>query len=135
MVQSVTYIVPIKDLRFLYITFPIPDLDPFYKSSPGEYLGHLIGHEGKGSLLSELKNLRWANSLVGGQRQGSKGFGFFLLNIDLTEEGLDHVDEIIFLVFQYLEMLRTKDAVQVGCKLIKIHFNAENTFNAFPAER
>ena len=135
MVQSVTYIVPIKDLRFLYITFPIPDLDPFYKSSPGEYLGHLIGHEGKGSLLSELKNLRWANSLVGGQRQGSKGFGFFLLNIDLTEEGLDHVDEIIFLVFQYLEMLRTKDAVQVGCKLIKTHFNAENTFNAFPAER
>jgi secreted Zn-dependent insulinase-like peptidase len=40
--KSITYIVPIKDLRFLYITFPIPDLDPFYKSSPGDYLAHLV---------------------------------------------------------------------------------------------
>jgi insulysin len=45
--KTVTYIVPIKDLRYLNITFPIPDLDPFYKSSPGHYLGHLIGHEGE----------------------------------------------------------------------------------------
>ena len=97
----------------MYITFPIPDLDPYYKSSPGDYLAHLIGHEGKGSLLSELKNLRWANSLVGGQKEGSKGFGFFVVNIDLTETGLDHVDEIILLVFQYLQMLRTKDGIQV----------------------
>ena len=26
-----------------------------YLLQPGHYLGHLIGHEGKGSLLSELK--------------------------------------------------------------------------------
>jgi insulysin len=63
--------------------------------------------------LSELKSLRWANSLVGGQKGGSKGFGFFIVNLDLTEEGLEHVDEIIHLVFQYLEMLRTKEGIQV----------------------
>jgi insulysin len=119
--KKVTYIVPIKDLRYLYITFPIPDLDPFYKSSPGQYLGHLIGHEGKGSLLSELKNLRWANSLVGGQKSGCKGFAFFVVNMELTEEGLEHVDEIIHLAFQYLEMLRTKDGIQVGPPLAQ-HF-------------
>lgn len=49
-------IVPIKDLRSLSITWPIPDLHRFYKVNPGHYLGHLIGHEGCGSLLSELKN-------------------------------------------------------------------------------
>uniref|UniRef100_A0A7M4FAC3 Insulin-degrading enzyme n=1 Tax=Crocodylus porosus TaxID=8502 RepID=A0A7M4FAC3_CROPO len=48
-------IVPIKDIRNLYVTFPIPDLQKYYKSNPGHYLGHLIGHEGPGSLLSELK--------------------------------------------------------------------------------
>lgn len=47
--------VPIKDIRNLYVTFPIPDLQKYYKSNPGHYLGHLIGHEGPGSLLSELK--------------------------------------------------------------------------------
>lgn len=46
---------PIKDIRNLYVTFPIPDLQKYYKSNPGHYLGHLIGHEGPGSLLSELK--------------------------------------------------------------------------------
>jgi insulysin len=50
---------------------------------------------------------------VGGQKGGSKGFGFFIVNLDLTEEGLEHVDEIIHLVFQYLEMLRTKEGIQV----------------------
>ncbi|KAG8523499.1 Insulin-degrading enzyme [Galemys pyrenaicus] len=49
-------IVPIKDIRNLYVTFPIPDLQKYYKSNPGHYLGHLIGHEGPGSLLSELKS-------------------------------------------------------------------------------
>ena len=38
------------------MTFPIPDLQKYYKSNPGHYLGHLIGHEGPGSLLSELKS-------------------------------------------------------------------------------
>lgn len=47
---------PIKDIRNLYVTFPIPDLQKYYKSNPGHYLGHLIGHEGPGSLLSELKS-------------------------------------------------------------------------------
>lgn len=54
--QQLYKIVPIKDIRNLYVTFPIPDLQQYYKSNPGHYLGHLIGHEGPGSLLSELKS-------------------------------------------------------------------------------
>ena len=101
-----TYVVPVKDIRNLNITWGIPDLSPHYKSSPGSYLGHLIGHEGPGSLLSELKSRGWVNTLVGGQKSGSRGFGFFVVNVDLTEEGIQHVDDIVMLVFQYLEMLK-----------------------------
>lgn len=54
--QKFYKVVPIKDIRNLYVTFPIPDLQKYYKSNPGHYLGHLIGHEGPGSLLSELKS-------------------------------------------------------------------------------
>ncbi|KAF3825004.1 hypothetical protein GH733_005638 [Mirounga leonina] len=50
-------IVPMKDIRNLYVTFPIPDLQKYYKSNPGHYLSHLISHEGPGSLLSDLKGL------------------------------------------------------------------------------
>lgn len=31
---------------------------------------------------------------------------FFIVNVDLSEEGIDHVDDIVTLVFQYLNMLR-----------------------------
>jgi len=86
--------------------WPIPDLHPHYKVNPGHYLGHLIGHEGQGSLLSELKNRGWVNELVGGQHSGAKGFMFFGVNVDLTEAGIEHVDDIITLIFQYLNLLR-----------------------------
>uniref|UniRef100_A0A8D3CM20 Insulin-degrading enzyme n=1 Tax=Scophthalmus maximus TaxID=52904 RepID=A0A8D3CM20_SCOMX len=101
-------VVPIKDIRNLYVTFPISDLQKYYKSNPGHYLGHLIGHEGPGSLLSELKSKGWVNTLVGGQKEGARGFMFFIINVDLTEEGLLHVEDIIFHMFQYIQKLRTE---------------------------
>ncbi|XP_063818112.1 insulin-degrading enzyme isoform X1 [Pseudophryne corroboree] len=106
--QKMYKIVPVKDIRNLYVTFPIPDLQKYYKSNPGHYLGHLIGHEGPGSLLSELKAKGWVNTLVGGQKEGAKGFMFFIINVDLTEDGLLHVDDIIFHMFQYIQKLRSE---------------------------
>jgi len=99
-------VVPVKDLRNLNISFPIPDLHKHWRSSPGHYLGHLIGHEGPGSLLSELKKRGWVSNLTGGCKAGANGFMFFIVNVDLSEEGIDHVDDIVTLVFQYLNMLR-----------------------------
>lgn len=32
--------------------------------------------------------LGWVNTLVGGQKEGARGFMFFIINVDLTEEGL-----------------------------------------------
>ncbi|XP_068597613.1 insulin-degrading enzyme [Brachionichthys hirsutus] len=101
-------VVPIKDIRVLLVTFPIPDLHKYYKSDPGHYLGHLIGHEGPGSLLSELKSKGWVNKLFGGQKKGARGFMFFIINVELTEGGLCHVEDIVFHMFQYLQKLRNE---------------------------
>jgi insulysin len=46
----------------------------------------LVGHEGTGSILSELKKRGWCNNLVGGASSSAKGFGFFEIMVDLTEE-------------------------------------------------
>lgn len=37
-----------------------------YKKKPAEYMGHLIGHEGEGSVLSALRYRRWATGVSAG---------------------------------------------------------------------
>ena len=56
--------------------------------------------------MSELKARSWVNSLVAGKKDGCKGFAFFFVSCELTEEGLDHTDEIVSLIFQYINMLK-----------------------------
>ncbi|KAK3095847.1 hypothetical protein FSP39_019946 [Pinctada imbricata] len=104
--KKIFYAAPVKDIRSLSISWSIPDLHPYYTSNPGHYLGHLVGHEGEGSLLSELKAKGWVNNLCGGQSSGGKGFMFFKVDVDLTEEGIDHIDDIVTLTYQYLNMLK-----------------------------
>lgn len=67
-----------------------------------------MGHEGPGSILSALKVLGWSNNLVAGSRPAPRGMGFFGVTVDLTEEGMKHIDDIVELVFQYLTMLKTQ---------------------------
>uniref|UniRef100_A0A0B7AYG5 Insulin-degrading enzyme n=2 Tax=Arion vulgaris TaxID=1028688 RepID=A0A0B7AYG5_9EUPU len=104
--QCEVNVVPVKDIREMSVMWPTPDISEHYKANPGHYLGHLLGHEGSGSLLSELKARGWANTLVGGQRSGAKGFSFFSVAVDLTDK--ENIDEIIVLIYQYINMLREK---------------------------
>ncbi|KAK0161382.1 hypothetical protein PV327_009858 [Microctonus hyperodae] len=107
------FIVPIKDVRTLKMVFPLPDLRKYYRSSPAIYVTHLLGHEGNGSLLSALKNAGWSNSLVAGSRKAARGnCNFFNIIVDLTEDGIDHVDDIVTLTFQYINMLRSKGPIE-----------------------
>ncbi|XP_012215276.2 insulin-degrading enzyme isoform X1 [Linepithema humile] len=106
------YIIPIKDMRNLDITFPLPDLKQHFRSSPAHYVSYLLGHEGEGSLLSALKAKGWCNSLESGKRSGARGFCFFSVVVDLTEEGIKHVDDIVTLTFQYISMLKKKGPIE-----------------------
>ncbi|XP_059607534.1 insulin-degrading enzyme [Phlebotomus argentipes] len=99
-------VVPVKDTRSLTITFPCPDLEGLYKSSPDKYITHLLGHEGKGSLLSELKNKGYCNNLMAGYTLAARGFGFFDVVVDLTQDGFENVNEVIQHTFQYIQMVK-----------------------------
>ncbi|XP_015174662.1 PREDICTED: insulin-degrading enzyme isoform X1 [Polistes dominula] len=109
---NIWYIVPIKDTRSLNMIFPIPDLRKDYNAAPTHYISHLLGHEGAGSLLSSLKAYNWCNSLVAGRSPSPKGFSFFQISADLSVEGIDHIDDIIMLTFQYINMLKEKEPIK-----------------------
>ncbi|KAF7728621.1 Insulinase (Peptidase M16) [Apophysomyces ossiformis] len=97
---------PVKDIRTLDMVFPFPDQYPLFETQPGRYIAHLIGHEGKGSILSLLKKHGWANFLEVYSVHGGIGFEFFRVSIDLTEEGLAHYRDVVTVIFQYIELLK-----------------------------
>ncbi|XP_043278498.1 insulin-degrading enzyme isoform X2 [Venturia canescens] len=100
-------VVPIKDIRYLNMSFPLPDMHEHFRSAPAHYVSHLLGHEGNGSLLAALRKAGWSDSLMAGERTAARGdCNFFNVIVDLTEEGIKHVDDIITLLFQYINMLK-----------------------------
>ncbi|XP_048142038.1 insulin-degrading enzyme-like 1, peroxisomal isoform X1 [Rhodamnia argentea] len=104
--QILVKTVPIKQGHKLRVIWPVPPEIRHYKEGPCRYLGHLIGHEGEGSLFHVLKILGWATSLSAGEGEWSWEFSFFKVVIDLTDAGHEHVQDIIGLVFKYISLLQ-----------------------------
>ncbi|CAK9143283.1 unnamed protein product [Ilex paraguariensis] len=100
----------VKDVHILDLSWTLPSLRKDYLKKSEDYLAHLIGHEGKGSLLYFLKAKGWATSVsagVGdeGMHRSSMAY-IFGMSIHLTDSGLEKIFDIIGFVYQYLKLLR-----------------------------
>ncbi|MBI3154831.1 MAG: insulinase family protein [Burkholderiales bacterium] len=96
---------PIKDLRRLTLSFPMPDLRAHAGSKPAELVGLVLGHEGPGSLLAALKAEGLATTLSAGAWQDTPDYGSFDLEIGLTPEGLARHQEVMQRVFAAIALL------------------------------
>lgn len=99
---------PVKNDRQLIVSFAMPSIDPYYRNKPESILTYLLGHEGKGSILSYLKKQRWALSLTAGSGVNGSNFKDFNLSISLTELGEQHINKIISSIFSYLNLMKSK---------------------------
>jgi insulysin len=102
------HVVPISQVHSLELEFPMREIKSLYRCKPTRYLSHLLGHEGSGSLLSLLKSKQYATDLYADD--GSKScaaFSIFTIKMELTEDGLANVDEIVSMVFAYMDLLRS----------------------------
>lgn len=117
----------IMDRRSMSIAFPVPSAFKYKKSQPISYLSNLIGHEGKGSLLSELKSQQLVDSLSAGAQFDTHKQAMFMITMSLTEQGLAQQESILKTVFSYLELLRTKGIQKKyfdeQAQMLKISFN------------
>ena len=100
-------VVPVRDSKSLDLYFPMPPVEHLYLSKPMRCLSHLIGHESGGSILSALKSRGqgWANGLSASLYASYTDFACFNVSIELTDEGVGHVDDIVSCVFSYIGML------------------------------
>jgi len=119
-------IVPVKERRSLSLNFPVPPVDEHLRSKPTHYISHLIGHEGKGSLLSLLKEKGWGDGLSSGLSVRHPNNASMNVSVKLTPAGLEHVDEVVAYVFRYIEMMRetpiSKWTFDEQRKLSEMHF-------------
>ena len=97
---------PVKDIRQLNIVFAIPGTRSMYESKPGRQFGFILGHEGKGSLLSYLKGKGWAISLGAGTSSDTKEYGFASVSIGLTEKGLSDYKDVLRAVVGYIQLMK-----------------------------
>ncbi|MEZ9596942.1 insulinase family protein [Shewanella sp. 10N.261.52.F9] len=106
--QAQINIIPLKEQKRVAITFALPELERFYKHKPLTFISHLLGYEGKGSLLSYLKESGLANNLSAGGGVNGYNFKDYNISIQLTDRGLARLDEVISATFEYIELIKTQ---------------------------
>lgn len=77
------------------MTWILKDKSMHYRNAPSRYVAHILGHEGKGSLLSYLISEGLANSLSAGGNDSFDCYSDFEINIGLTDKGFDNIERVI----------------------------------------
>ncbi|XP_046617809.1 nardilysin-like [Neodiprion virginianus] len=121
---------PVKDVCQVELTWALPSLHHLYKSKPHQYVSWIIGHEGKGSLISYLRKKMWCLDIFSGNGESAfehtSLYALFSLSLVLTEDGHKHLKEVLDAVFSYIKLM-CKSGPQ---KRIydEIHQTEENSF-------
>lgn len=88
----------------------MPSLLDLYKSKPHQYISWIIGHEGKGSLISYLRKKMWGIDMVSGNSESgfehSSMYVLMKITVLLTDEGQKHLEKVLDAVFSFLNLLR-----------------------------
>jgi secreted Zn-dependent insulinase-like peptidase len=96
---------PLQNARRLIATFALPGQQEF-RTKPLHYISHILGDEGKGSLLSYLKAKGWVLNLIAGSGIDGENFKDFNISFQLTKAGITHQHEIINALFYTIELLK-----------------------------
>jgi insulysin len=110
---NVVKIVPVQDLRQVTISWPIiykdeKDHKDALLTKQASYVGHIVGHEGPGSLLSYLKRKGWVNSLSAGGESDLSDFETFEVTAALTRSGFENVNQVVESIFSMINLIRDK---------------------------
>eukprot|EP00898_Chlorokybus_atmophyticus_P006740 jgi/Chlat1/7067/Chrsp57S06767 len=104
--------VPVAETHSLQLSWLVPSEQELYDKAPCQYVGHLVGHEGTGSLFALLKSQGWVTSLHAGEYDSSKNYTWFIVSVELTNEGHEHVKDVVQYIFQYLRLVREQGVQQ-----------------------
>ncbi|MBA3958180.1 MAG: insulinase family protein [Parachlamydiaceae bacterium] len=106
---KIVYIEPVKNSRTLAIVWELPpQFAQMKQTQPISLVCYILGHEGTSSLLAQLKKENLAESLSCGKyKMGDKNIEF-VLDITLTNQGIEQLDTVITRCFQAITNLSEK---------------------------
>jgi insulysin len=119
--QKTIKIVPIKNTHKMSLSWQIQnnqDEMENWRYKPSSFLGHILGHEGKGSILYKLKSLNWASSLQAGVGESFFTYDIFELSIILTNEGIANVNNVLNIIYDYVNICASKMQNFDTCKYL-----------------
>ncbi|MFV8570646.1 insulinase family protein [Marinobacter sp. SBS5] len=96
----------LKDSRSLSLSFPIASQQANYTTKPASYVANLLGHEGPGSLFDVLKRAGLVETMSAGLGMDTGTHATLNISMSLTREGLKHQDDILALVFRYIDLIK-----------------------------
>ncbi|KYN03878.1 Nardilysin [Cyphomyrmex costatus] len=101
---------PFKDVSQLEVTWTMPSLLHLYNSKPHQYISWIIGHEGKGSLISYLRKKMWSLDMFSGNSESdfehSSMYALLKLTVVLSYEGQQHLEEVLDAIFSYINLVK-----------------------------
>lgn len=98
-----------------------------YRLKNDALLSHLFGYEGQNSLLNFWKSRHWATQVIAGIGLSGSSFSDFNLYVELTETGLDKVNEITQSVLYFAQLIKSSSD-------LKTHYEEKARLNQLAFE-
>jgi insulysin len=110
--QLLIKLVPERDGHVIELQFDTLSEQQHSDAAPSHYVSHLLGHEGEGSAFAYLKKQGWITALSAGEASTScSSRSFFMVRLELTDEGHENVTEVVKVVFDYINLVKAPGGI------------------------
>lgn len=90
----------LKKSRKISFKWPVHSAASLWRSNPGAYISHIIGHECATSVLGFLKREGLATALMAGPQQIDDDFQLFSVEVELTLNGFRQLNRVVTVLHQ-----------------------------------
>lgn len=98
---------PSKDFKALYVDFPMKSNKAQWRLKPNEYVRNLLTTEEAGTLCEQLRKKGFAVNTTAYFASDTYGpDGYLRVQVELTEQGLKHQDEVVAAIFSYTDVIK-----------------------------
>lgn len=108
---KIVEIKPVQEQRTLMLTFQIPVQEANQRENPVGFVARMLTAEGENSLQDRLKAKGWIEGIQASPFIEYGSTDTFMIAASLTQEGMNHQDEIIASLFDQIELVK-KEGVQ-----------------------